>query len=83
MGFEGTHVYRLWEILQLLSSAQLSSSVAAEYICRYEVRMALVDLDSPPIWWQQQAKEHMAASEARAFAGTDGASTTCTQQPTG
>ena len=42
--------------------------------------MALVDLDSPPFWWQQQAKEHMAAPEARAFAGTDGVSTTCTQQ---
>ncbi|KAK9908354.1 hypothetical protein WJX75_006503 [Coccomyxa subellipsoidea] len=39
---------------------------------RYPVRMAVVDLDSPPDWWHEQAGDHMTADEARAFAGTDG-----------
>lgn len=34
--------------------------------------MAVVDLDSPPDWWHEQAGDHMTADEARAFAGTDG-----------
>jgi hypothetical protein len=39
---------------------------------RYPVRIALVDLDAPPSWWPEQAADHMTASEARQFAGTDG-----------
>lgn len=42
--------------------------------CRYNVRMAVVDLDSPPAWWHTQAKDHMTAPEARALAGSNGKS---------
>ncbi|KAK9842105.1 hypothetical protein WJX81_008576 [Elliptochloris bilobata] len=38
----------------------------------HQVRVAVVDLDAPPRWWPQQAAEHMTATEARRFAGTDG-----------
>ena len=41
--------------------------------CRYDVRMAVVDLDRPPAWWHRQASDHMTAPEARALAGTNGA----------
>ena len=41
--------------------------------CRYPVRVALLDLDAPPRWFQrEQARDHLTAAEARAFAGTDG-----------
>jgi hypothetical protein len=40
--------------------------------------MALVQLDAPPAWFQQQQQQdHMTAAEARAFAGTDGEPTLC------
>ena len=39
---------------------------------RYPVRIAVVDLDKPPVWWHKQAADHITADEARAFAGTDG-----------
>lgn len=52
-----------------MSSQQMSSSTA---VCRYNVRMAVVDLDKPPAWWHRQAKDHMTAPEARALAGTSG-----------
>ncbi|KAK9813210.1 hypothetical protein WJX72_010648 [[Myrmecia] bisecta] len=39
---------------------------------RYNVRMAVVDLDDSPRWWQQQARYHMTAAQAREFAGTKG-----------
>lgn len=40
---------------------------------RYHVRVAVVDLDTPPRWWAEQAAEHMTAKEARQFTGTSGA----------
>lgn len=41
---------------------------------RYAVRMAVLDLERPPRWFQDgQAKDHMTADEARAFASTQGA----------
>ena len=53
-----------------MSSQHMSSSIMA---CRYNVRMAVVNLDRPPAWWHKQAKDHMTAPEARALAGSDGA----------
>ncbi|GBF99295.1 hypothetical protein Rsub_12055 [Raphidocelis subcapitata] len=39
----------------------------------YPVRVALVDLDGPPPWFAcAQARDHLTADGARAFAGTDG-----------
>ncbi|WIA12448.1 hypothetical protein OEZ85_012483 [Tetradesmus obliquus] len=39
----------------------------------YPVRMALVDLQQQPPWFQQhQAADHMSAEQAQKFAGTDG-----------
>ena len=32
-----------------------------------------MDLDRPPTWWHRQARDHMAAHEARTYAGTTGA----------
>ena len=32
-----------------------------------------MDLDRPPTWWHSQATDHMAAHEARTYAGTTGA----------
>jgi hypothetical protein len=45
---------------------------------RYNVRTALLDLDSPPAWFTTQAADHMTADRARAYAGTSGAA--CLQQ---
>eukprot|EP00803_Ostreobium_quekettii_P004625 evm.model.scf_672.1 EVM.evm.TU.scf_672.1 scf_672:490-3697(-) len=38
----------------------------------YKVRMAVVDLDTPPSWWAQQAHDHWTADQARHFASTEG-----------
>lgn len=42
--------------------------------CRYSVRTALISLDNPPAWFSAsaQARDHMTADVARAYAGTDG-----------
>lgn len=52
----------------------LASSISFETAVRhrYKIRMAMVDLHHPPVWWRKQAREHMTAAEACAFAGTDG-----------
>mmetsp|Transcript_18057 Transcript_18057/g.32154 ORF Transcript_18057/g.32154 Transcript_18057/m.32154 type:complete len:314 (-) Transcript_18057:162-1103(-) len=39
---------------------------------KYPVRVALIDLDSPPLWFSAQAGDHLSAKEAREFAGTTG-----------
>jgi len=39
---------------------------------RYNVRMALINLNDPPSWWSQQDGDTMSAEEARNFAGTQG-----------
>jgi DUF1365 family protein len=39
---------------------------------RYPVRVVVISLDDPPKWFKHQAKYHLSASEARAFAGTRG-----------
>lgn len=38
----------------------------------YKVRMAVVDLDNTPSWWQRSKNENMSAAEARRLAGTTG-----------
>ena len=41
--------------------------------CRYRVRVAVVDLDKPPAWWQgASARSHLTADDARQLAGTIG-----------
>lgn len=39
----------------------------------YQVRMAVVDLDSPPSWWARSKTDNLSAAEARRLAGTTGA----------
>lgn len=39
---------------------------------RYPVRVAIISLEDPPPWFHRQAKDHLSASEARAYAGTKG-----------
>lgn len=40
---------------------------------RYPVRVAVIDLDTPPAWFsQRQAADHMTADLARQFASTNG-----------
>lgn len=38
----------------------------------YPVRMAVIDLDSPPPWWRFEPVARLSATEARAAAGTEG-----------
>lgn len=38
----------------------------------YPIRMAIVDLDDPPPWWQYQAQHHWDADQVRTRANTDG-----------
>jgi DUF1365 family protein len=38
----------------------------------YDVRLALLDLDSPPRWFSAQQNDHLTADQARAAAGTTG-----------
>lgn len=41
--------------------------------CRYRVRVAVVDLDKPPAWWEgASARSHLTANDARQLAGTTG-----------
>ena len=40
--------------------------------CRYEVRMAVIDLDDSPPWFAAQAQGHLTADAAREMAGTSG-----------
>ena len=40
---------------------------------RYPVRMAVVDLDAAPTWWNSAANDSLTAAEARQMAGTKGA----------
>ena len=42
----------------------------ARHSFRLPLRLALVDLDAPPDWWD--GRGHFTAAQARAFAGTDG-----------
>ena len=49
-----------------------SHEVQRYVVARYDVRMALVDLDRPPKWFKKQSRDHMSAAAARAFAGTNG-----------
>lgn len=44
----------------------------AENKFRYAVRMAVLDLDDPPSWYDGAREDHLTADEARKFAGTDG-----------
>jgi len=39
---------------------------------KYEVRVAIIDLDHPPRWFSNQADEHLSADSARLFANTSG-----------
>lgn len=39
---------------------------------RYNVRVAVIDLDNPPPWFSKQAADHMSAQQARDFAQTSG-----------
>lgn len=39
---------------------------------QYKVRMAVVNLDSPPKWWSSLPNDHLAPWEARTMARTDG-----------
>lgn len=39
---------------------------------RYRIRLALVDLDASPGWFQEQAADHLSAGDARELAGTSG-----------
>ena len=51
--------------------------------CRYKVRVAVVDLEAPPSWWQgASANSHLTANDARQLAGTTGTDTS-TQSITG
>ena len=46
------------------------------YGYRYRVRVAVVDLDKPPAWWQgASARSHLTAHDARQLAGTTGRAT--------
>lgn len=48
-------------------------TIILQCLCRYSVRMALIDLQQPPQWFKKhQAADHMTAAEAQRFAGTDG-----------
>lgn len=40
--------------------------------CRYPVRVAVIDLDNPPDWWESCTPEHLTADQARSTAGTTG-----------
>ncbi len=40
--------------------------------CRYEVRMAVIDLDDSPPWFATQAQGHLTADAAREMADTSG-----------
>ena len=44
-------------------------------VARYQVRTALISLDSAPGWFEIQSRDHMSADAARGFAKTDGALT--------
>eukprot|EP00192_Tetraselmis_astigmatica_P014213 CAMPEP_0117676364 /NCGR_PEP_ID=MMETSP0804-20121206/16128_1 /TAXON_ID=1074897 /ORGANISM="Tetraselmis astigmatica, Strain CCMP880" /LENGTH=303 /DNA_ID=CAMNT_0005485487 /DNA_START=207 /DNA_END=1118 /DNA_ORIENTATION=+ len=39
---------------------------------KYKVRLALLDLDNPPSWFQSQGADHLSAQEAREFANSSG-----------
>lgn len=39
------------------------------------MRLAVIDLDSPPAWWTRGRKDCMSAEEARHLAATDGTPT--------
>ena len=53
--------------ITLRSSQQLKPQLR-----RYDVRMAFIHLDAPPIWFSISGEDHMSANEARNYAGTDG-----------
>eukprot|EP00434_Breviolum_minutum_P023473 symbB.v1.2.020706.t1/scaffold1760.1/size102730/4 len=44
----------------------------ASHAFRYEVRMALIDLDFPPPWWSSEPIQRLSAEEARSAAKTTG-----------
>lgn len=49
------------------------SCLAGAAPCRYQVRMAVIDLDNAPSWWKRAEGDNMSAGEARRLAGTAGA----------
>lgn len=45
--------------------------------CRYQVRVAVVQLGDPPDWFRNQAGDHLTQAQAREIAGTNGVALTC------